>query len=102
MDTINTSATTLKPSDEDKVASLCEWIAKNCDHPITWDQLTEQSNTPHSTLIHLFKVRLKVTPMGYVRRCIKHNFDKSHPVPQRTLPLFPDQISRGEAGTLTV
>jgi transcriptional regulator GlxA family with amidase domain len=44
MDTINTSATTLKPSNEDKVASLCEWIAKNCDHPITWDQLTEQSN----------------------------------------------------------
>ena len=86
----NNLAASLNPSNEERVANLCEWIAKNCDSPITWEQLTEQSNLSHSALIHLFKVRLKVTPMGYVRRCIKHNFDKSHPVPQRTLPLFPD------------
>ncbi len=90
MDTITKPAIALDPSNETKIATLCDWIAKNCDHPITWDQLTEQSNLSHSALIHLFKIRLKVTPMGYVRRCVKYNFDKSHPVPQRTLPLFPD------------
>ena len=86
----NNLAVSLNPSNEERVASLCEWIAQNCDNKITWGQLTEQSNLSHSALIHLFKVQFKVTPMGYVRRCIKHNFDKSHPVPQRTLPLFPD------------
>jgi transcriptional regulator GlxA family with amidase domain len=70
MDTITKPVIALDPANETKIATLCEWIAKNCDHPITWDQLTEQSNLSHSALIHLFKVRLKVTPMGYVRRCI--------------------------------
>ena len=90
MSATNDLAVSLNPSNEERVASLCEWIVQNCDNNITWEQLTEQSNLSHSVLIHLFKVQFKVTPMGYVRRCIKQNFDKSHPVPQRTLPLFPD------------
>ena len=40
----NNLAVSLTPSNEERVASLCEWIIQNCDNNITWEQLTEQSN----------------------------------------------------------
>ena len=86
----NNLAVSLNPSNEERVASLCEWIVQNCDNNITWKQLTEQSNLSHSVLIHLFKVHRNTSPMVYVRRCIKDNYDKSHPTPQIVLSLFPD------------
>jgi len=55
---------------ERRIKELCDWIAANCgDQPITWDTLTQQSGYSHRSLMTLFAVHVKMSPMTYVRRC---------------------------------
>ena len=78
---INKINTVLTVANSEKIAALCDWIAKNCDRTIGWEHLSKQSGLSHSDLITLFKIHKHQTPMAYIKNVREQT--------KRLLPRYP-------------